>query len=243
MKNKDYNDNELTIQPEPSRRSPMIIIALFAGVAGLLLWMNLNLSSQMSKLEVSIADQQKPVSAQGSMRQLANVSKQMDELTRTLDEHLRIYSEKQAEMEAARSMNAASEETPPMHESPSLSATLPIQPAPAGTMPETTANQSENKHSLPAPISATDTASTKPSSGASWVINLASVSNSDSANKEVARLRKMDINAEASRAESKGKVWYRIQAVGYGSYDEAISARPSLEGKLGISGTWVGKHE
>ena len=123
---------------------------------------------------------------------------------------------------------------------------LPTQAAPADAMstdtaPATAANQSKNEP-LPAPISSSDIAQPKPSSG-NWIINLASVSNSKSADQEVARLGKMDIKAEVSRAESKGKVWYRIQVPGYASHDEAINARPALEEKLGISGTWVGQRK
>jgi len=134
-----------------------------------------------------------------------------------------------------------------MQDSASMAANLPEQTATEDTMPTSsppasTAEKPKSKSALPAPISTTDVAQPKPSSG-NWVINLASASNSKSAEQEVARLGKLDIKAEVSQAESKGKTWYRIQVPGYGSYDEAINARPAIEEKLGISGTWVGQRK
>jgi cell division septation protein DedD len=123
--------------------------------------------------------------------------------------------------------------------SPSLAANLPIQAAPKDTAPAKSKNETPP---LPAPISTSDIAQPKPSSG-NWIIYLASVSNPKSADQEVTRLGKMDIKAEVSRFESKGKVWYRIQVPGYASRDEAINARPALEEKLGTSGTWVGQRK
>jgi len=223
METIDNNDNEYIARHEPSGSRSISVAPLVVGIgiAAVLFWMNLSLSSHVSKLEESIISLQKSMGGEGS-KELADVSNQLGTLTQALNDHLNSPS---ANMKMAVDSPAMA--------SPSKSNISPQ------ASPSLAADQSKNDNPLPAPISTSDIAQPKPSSG-NWIINLASVSNSKAADQEVARLGKMDIKAEVSRFESKGKVWYRIQIPGYASHDEAINARPALEEKLGISDTWVG---
>ncbi len=226
METIDNNDNEYIARHESSGSRSISVVALVVGIgiAAVLFWMSLSLSSHVSKLEESIVSLQKSMGGEGS-KELADVSNQLGKLTEALNDHL---NSQPANMEMAV-------------DSPAMASPSESNISPQAS-PSLAANQSKNDNPLPAPISSSDIAQPKPSSG-NWIINLASVSNSKSADQEVARLGKMDIKAEVSRAESKGKVWYRIQVPGYASHDEAINARPALEEKLGISGTWVGQRK
>jgi len=239
----ENNHNEYTARPEPSRSRPVSVVAMIVGVgiAAVLLWMNLSLSSHVSKLEESIVTLQKSLGGEAPSNKLAEVNSQLDKLTQLLSDHLDTRSAgKEMAQNPSAVLPSSNKEGPAPQDTSSPAADRPIQATPADTVPTVATDQAKNKRALPAPISTPDATQTKPASG-NWVVNLASVSSAESADREVARLGKMDIKAEVSRAESKGKTWYRIQVPGYGSYDEAINARPALEEKLGISGTWVGQ--
>jgi len=245
----DNNDNEYAVRPEPSGSKSISVVALVVGIgiAAVLFWMNLNLSSHVSKLEESIVSLQASPGNSLPSKELADVSIQVEKLTQILNDHLNSLPANKEMAQSSPAMLPSSNSGSSPKDSASMAADLPEQAATADTMPAisapaATAEKSKRKSALPAPISTTDIAQPKPSSG-NWVINLASVSNSKSAEQEVARLGKMDIKADVSQAESKGKTWYRIQVPGYGSYDEAINARPAIEEKLGIKGTWVGQRK
>ncbi len=74
-----------------------------------------------------------------------------------------------------------------------------------------------------------------------WVINLTSVSSSESAKQELARLKSMGVDAQAIRTEARGKIWYRIRVSGFATFEEAEAQGKLLGEKLNISDIWVGK--
>ena len=246
----DNNDNGYAVRPEPSRSRliPFLALIIGVGLVAVLLWLNFGLSSHVSKLEERVSSLQNTPSHPLPSRELADVSSRLDTLTQGLNDHLNSLPAEKEMAQNSPAMLPPSNNGNSMQDSASMAAKLPSQAAQADTMPKNsapaaTAEKSKSKSALPAPISTMDIAQPKPASTGNWVINLASVSSSESADQEVARLGKLDIKADVSHAESKGKVWYRIQVPGYASYDEAINARSALEEKLGISGTWVGQRK
>jgi len=261
----DNLDDEFDLSPTPvakrnplsivaglaasAKRSPLSIVAglTAAGAAVLLLWMNFGLSSRVSTVEESIITLQKSVSEQNQSKELAGITRQLDSVIQAFTNHLKLHAIKRIESQESLSMQPSNPASPlPSRAIPSQSSIAPdlsIQPIAKPRASKDSADRSHNKGSLPPPISKVDIAPTQNPSGISWVINITSVSDSKSALQEIARLRKMDINAEISRAVSNGKVWYRIQVPGFASHDEANDARPSLEKRLGISDTWVGQNE
>ncbi len=251
----DNLDDEFDLSPAPApKRSPVTIVAglAAAGAAVLLLWMIFSLFSRVATVEESIIALQKSVSEQNQSKEIANITKQLDNVIQAFTNHLKLHAIKRIESQESLSMQPGSPASPlpspavPSRAIPSQSSIapdLPIQPVAEPRASKDSADRSHNKGSLPAPISKVDIAPTKNPSGISWVINITSVSDSKSALQEIARLRKMDIHAEISRAVSNGKVWYRIQVPGFASHDEANDARPSLEKRLGINDTWVGQNE
>ena len=248
----DYlDDDEFEQRPAPERPSPLTIVALLAGAGAaiLLLWMNMGLSSRVDSLEESITAMQKSISDQNQSREVADIANQLDSVTQALAKHLK--SQSMNNTEASR--GPVSRNSLPRLSQPSratnvrpASPSLPIQPIPGGNAPtQPTQNYgSYNNGSLPPPISRVDIAPVQRAvHSGGWVLNISSVSDAESARQEVSRLNAMGINAESARAVSNGRVWYRIRIPGFNSHDEAVRARPSIEARLGIRDTWVGKRD
>jgi len=238
----DHSDDDVFASHLPPSSSKTVgIIAMVAGacIAGLLLWMNLSLSSQVKSLEEKIATLQKSLSVQA----LANTNNRLDSITQVLGEHLKSLSSEQPGAGASQSMKASTRATTPSSSEASPSSRVSHDLPPRQDQKGGASTTPDSNPSLPAPISSEDAASTqKPSSGG-WAINISSVSDSGSALQEVTRLHNMGINAESVQATSNGKVWYRIRIPGFASHDEATAARPSIEKRLGIGGTWVTQKE
>ena len=136
METIDNNDNEYITRHEPSGSRSISVVALVVGVgiAAVLFWMSLSLSSHVSKLEESIVSLQRPMGGEGS-KELADVSKQLGKLTQALNDHL---NSQPANMEMAvgsPAMASPSKNNISPQASPSLAANLPIQAAPADAAP------------------------------------------------------------------------------------------------------------
>jgi len=257
----DYlDDDEFEQRPAPQRPSPLTIVALLAGAGAaiLLLWMNMGLSSRVDGLEQSITTLQKSVSEQNQSKEIADIANQLDSVTQALANHLKSQSMNHSDASRGSvSRNQLPQLAPPSR-APNLrpaSPNLPIQPIPGGTAPSQNYDSyntqpaqnygSYNNGSLPPPISRVDIAPVRQAvrTSGSWVLNITSVSDAESARQEVSRLSAMGINAESARAVSNGRIWYRIRIPGFNSHDEAVRARPSIEARLGIRDTWVGQRD
>ncbi len=254
----DYldDDDEFAPRNRPSRPNPVIIVALLAGAgaAAMLLWMNLGLSNRVASLEETIAQLKEPAKNTNLSTEIADISNQLDSVTQALANHLK----SQAKNRNPRSIAAIQ---------PRLAPTLPRQTIPRATIPRTEntrapisiqpvpdnniANNRQSSggynnvlrnRSLPPPISSSSYPAQN-RSNRGWVVNITSVSDQESAYQEVARLRRMGINAESVRAVSNGRVWYRIRVPGFASDSEARAQRGALEAQLGIHDTWVGPRD
>jgi len=245
----DYldEDDDFETRPTPSRPNPVTIVALVAGAgaAVLLLWMNLNLSSKVSDLEEQISQLKEPAINSTLNNDVADIGNKLESVAQALSNHLK---------SVARNRNNQSNVSIRPGVSPQAqvslrpstrraSPSLPIQPIPGTNQAASPRYSNTNNASLPPPISSPSYAPAPRRMSSGWVVNITSVSDSESAYQEVARLKSMGINAESARAYSNGRTWYRIRIPGFASHDEAIRARPSLEARLGIRDTWVGKRE
>ncbi|WP_411888121.1 SPOR domain-containing protein [Hydrocarboniphaga effusa] len=100
------------------------------------------------------------------------------------------------------------------------------------------------KPATPAPAAVVEAPKPSPrpaaaSSGSGrWAVNIASVPDRPSAQKELARLGKSGFAGAIAEAEVKGKTWYRIQIQGLQSRDEANDIAEQLQ-SAGYASPWV----
>ena len=240
----DYLDDEEEIshRPQASKPSPVTIVALLAaaGAAAMLLWMNLNLSSRVDSLGESIAalQTQKPHKNKHLDKELADISNQLDSVTKALANHLKAHAGLRNPRQGLASAQTGMRTTAPAA-TPRSNSILGNRTLPPPISSASSVRLSPVQPSAPAPLPTP----LPTSSNRGWVVNITSVSDPDSAYQEVQRLRAMGIQAESARAFSNGRVWYRIRVPGFATHDEAAAARPSLEAQLGITDTWVGRRE
>jgi len=246
----DYldEDDDFETRPAPSRPNPVTIVALVAaaGVAVLLLWMNLNLSSKVSDLEEQISQLKEPGINHKLDNEVADIGNKLESVAQALSNHLKSVARSRNNQNnvSIRPAVPSQARVSLRPSAPVASPSLPIQPIP-GSRHQAPAPRYSNtgNASLPPPISSPSYAPAPRRMSSGWVVNITSVSDPESAYQEVARLKSMGINAESARAYSNGRTWYRIRIPGFASHDEAMRARPSLEARLGIRDTWVGKRE
>ncbi|OUS11547.1 hypothetical protein A9Q89_08720 [Gammaproteobacteria bacterium 53_120_T64] len=74
-----------------------------------------------------------------------------------------------------------------------------------------------------------------------WFINIASFSDSRSANASYERVAKIADKASIKSLTINGKTLYRIRAEGYSSQQAAEEAAQVLQTRLGVSGLWVSR--
>ena len=74
-----------------------------------------------------------------------------------------------------------------------------------------------------------------------WVVNLLSVSSRSEANREVKRLKRMDIHAEIQSAKVKQQTWYRIQVTGFATAAAAQDFGDRIAVQTGLKGAWAAR--
>lgn len=74
-----------------------------------------------------------------------------------------------------------------------------------------------------------------------WALNVASYADTASAEKQAEQLRGAGYSGAVQSATVNGKVWYRVQVIGYPSQQAARAAAQELQAKLGLKGIWVVK--
>lgn len=74
-----------------------------------------------------------------------------------------------------------------------------------------------------------------------WALNVASYADTASAEKQAEQLRVAGYSGAVQSATVNGKVWYRVQVIGYPSQQAARTAAQELQSKLGLKGIWVVK--
>jgi len=245
----DYldDDDEFAPRNRPSRPNPVVIVALLAGAgaAAMLLWMNLGLSSRVASLEETIAQLKEPAKNTNVAAEMADISNQLDSVTQALANHLK----SQAKNRNTRSVAAIQPRLAPALPRQTIPrAPISIQPIPGNNIannrqPSGGYGNALSNRSLPPPISSPSSYPTQNRGNRGWVVNITSVSDQESAYQEVARLRRMGINAESVRAVSNGRVWFRIRVPGFATDHEARAQRGALEAQLGIRDTWVGPRD
>lgn len=77
--------------------------------------------------------------------------------------------------------------------------------------------------------------------GSPWVINLVSVPDKADAEQFAAMARSNDIPVELYAVTVKGKDYWRVQASGFSTADEARSRATSIRQQLGLKDVWVSK--
>ncbi|MDQ6986685.1 MAG: SPOR domain-containing protein [Mariprofundaceae bacterium] len=249
----DDDDDEFAPRNRSSRPNPVIIVALLAGAgaAAMLLWMNLGLSNRVASLEETISQLNEPAKKTSITAEIADISNQLDSVTQALANHLKSQAKNRNPRSVAairpRLAPALPRQTIPRAASPRATtpqATISIQPIPGNNannrQPSGGYSNVLSNRSLPPPISSPSTYPAQNHANRGWVVNITSVSDQESAYQEVARLRRMGINAESVRAVSNGRVWYRIRVPGFATDSEARAQRGALEAQLGIRDTWVG---
>lgn len=98
------------------------------------------------------------------------------------------------------------------------------------------------QNALPAPITSADQIASRPATeSAGWVINLLSVDNKETANKEAQRLNNLGIAATVATTSIKGKLWYRVRLEGFADREDAAARKKELSSKHGIKDAWVHK--
>ncbi len=147
---------------------------------------------------------------------------------------------------------------------------LPIPPAPRETAPapvqETTAPEAVTPTPVtpatrPKPMTAPDTpaetavkspqattgtpapATENTESAGDWLVNLSSFADSESAEKEAARLQKLQIKAETHKVIVHGKAWYRVVVTGFPTAAAAKDYSRDLEEKYKLERSWVGRKQ
>ena len=93
----------------------------------------------------------------------------------------------------------------------------------------------------PAPATATATATATADRRGGWALNVASYADTASAEKQAEQLRGAGYAGAVQSATVNGKVWYRVQVIGYPSQQAARAAAQELQAKLGLQGVWVVK--
>ncbi|MDQ6973139.1 MAG: SPOR domain-containing protein, partial [Mariprofundaceae bacterium] len=202
--------------------------------------------SKVSDLEEQISQLKEPAINSALNNDVADIGNKLESVAQALSNHLKSVAQSRNPHSHVRIRPSVSPQAQ-VSLRPStrrVSPSLPIQPIPGSTNQAISPRYSNaNNTSLPPPVSSPTYAPAPRRMSSGWVVNITSVSDSESAYQEVARLKSMGINAESARAYSNGRTWYRIRIPGFASHDEAIRARPSLEARLGIRDTWVGKRE
>lgn len=74
-----------------------------------------------------------------------------------------------------------------------------------------------------------------------WALNVASYADTASAEKQAQQLRDAGYAGAVQSATVNGKVWYRVQVIGYASQQAARAAAQELQARLGLKGIWVVK--
>jgi septal ring-binding cell division protein DamX len=106
------------------------------------------------------------------------------------------------------------------------------KPAPAAQKPTDTANRQK----APADAGASTT-----TQGGPWVINLVSLADKPAADRFAARAEAKDIHVQQSQVTVKGKSYWRVQAGGFATADEAKAHADSIKTKLGLKDTWISR--
>ena len=74
---------------------------------------------------------------------------------------------------------------------------------------------------------------------AGWVINVSSVSDRPTAEREAAGLRAAGYEPVIETAQVQGKLWYRLKIEGAASAEEARALGKRIERQMGIAGVWI----
>jgi cell division septation protein DedD len=228
-----------------SRTNIGILLGLL-GVIGsaLALWMNLGISDRVAHLETQRIAQAPAVKTHDQSAAIASLNHRLDELSGQFAAHMKQV----AQTEAGSAPTAPAAQAAP--EKPAAPVTVPAQPA-AQTAPEKPA---ATKPAVPAAVPAQPAAaaSAKPSpatkpmvvaqspKGGEWVVNLSSYSTPAAAGRELARLKKLGIQAESVKVGVNGRTWYRLRALGYASEKEAREQLKIVEKQVGITDAWIG---
>ena len=109
----------------------------------------------------------------------------------------------------------------------------PATPPPAAVVAE-----APKPASVPASVPTPKPAATQSGSGGRWAVNVASVPDRASAQKELAKLGKAGFAGGIAEADVKGKTWYRVQVQGLPNKEEADDIAKQLK-SAGYAAAWV----
>lgn len=73
----------------------------------------------------------------------------------------------------------------------------------------------------------------------SWVVNVASYPEQDSASRQVQQMQTAGYTASVQPAEIKGRTWYRVQLRGFATADAARAKATEVQDRLGYHNLWV----
>ncbi len=217
-------------------------VAVFFGllaiaVAAVAVWMNFNLSRQVSRLETKVANTQPaPVPPPDQTREIADINHRLDALAKSV----------QAQSEAAARTPA-----PPPVINPETPAVV-VSPPPARDEADTVSEPAASPQTGPPakkPEAGHDAqpAAVKPEPGsvsnaaAPWFINITSLSNRAEADRELASFERQGLKAEIIQVDVLGKKWSRIRLPGFKNAGEARKQLKVLQDKLGLQDMWISK--
>jgi|GEM_PF-3229520 len=81
----------------------------------------------------------------------------------------------------------------------------------------------------------------KPEPPPNWAVNLASLSDRETADRELERFVAAGIKATQQRVQTNGRTWYRLRVSGFNSYQEAKAYAEEVQRSPLVSSTWVAK--
>lgn len=76
-------------------------------------------------------------------------------------------------------------------------------------------------------------------SAGGWALHVAALASARTAEREAARISAWGYTTDVQATENRDRTWYRVRVRGYGSRQEALQEKPTLETRLGYGGVWI----
>lgn len=233
-----------------SRTNIGILLGLL-GVIGsaVALWLTLGISDQVAHLETQRSVKAPVVKTADQSAAIASLNRRLDKLSGQFAEHMKQVAESQArpapaapeaQIASAKPVATSAVAVKPASKpavkkqavsKPASPAAVPVKPAMA-------------KQKVPTPAKASPAAkpvlAAQPSKRGEWVVNLSSFGAPAAAASELARLKKLGVQAESIKVVVHGRTWFRLRVPGYASEKVAREQLKVLEKQVGIKDAWIG---
>ncbi len=237
-----------------SRARIGILLGLLGVVgAGAAIWLNFGTSNRVDQLEARRVASSPAAAVHAETAAIASLNRRVDKLSGRFAAHMKQFAQMQdkvALQKAAESKPAAPAAAQPkpvasaaMHPKPvSAKPAAPAakKPKPVTTTPAVAAVKHATSGSAKPSSSARPVAAAHPSRKGEWVVNLSSFRKPAMAARELARVKKLGVQADSIKVEVHGQTWFRIRALGFASEKAARAHLKAVEKRVGISDAWIG---